>query len=153
MADPTVIVITNATLQLADDAAMTTPDDFSCQVSSAAINSTPNLQSVPATFCAAASQAPAATGYELAITWLQDWTASGGGLSFYAYENDTLTKYFSLTLNDQIAPAATGQVRIVAGSFGGDAATPLTSQVVWPCIGKPDITPAALAGSRASSVA
>jgi hypothetical protein len=156
MADPTVIVIANATLKLGDDDTLATSEDFSCQVSSAAINSTPNLQSVPATFCAAASQAPAATGYELAITWLQDWTAPGGGLSFYAYENDTLTKYFSLTLNDQTEPIATGQVRIVAGSFGGDAATPLTSAVVWPCVGKPVITPPAvvpLSSSRANSAA
>lgn len=147
MADPTVIVITNATLKLADDAATigTGGEDFSCQVTSAAINANANLQTVPATFCAGESQAPAATGYELAITWLQDWTASGGGLSMYAFDNDTLTKAFSLTLVGATEPIATGSLRIVAGSFGGDAATPLTATQTWPIIGKPSITAPAIA--------
>lgn len=141
MADPTVIVVTNGKLLLADDeAGLATGVGYECQVSSAAINATPNLQQVPATFCAPASQAPAATGYELALTWLQDWTAPGGGLSGYAFLNDTLTKWFSLTLNDQTEPIATGSVRVVAGSYGGDAGVPLSSSTVWPLVNKPDIT-------------
>lgn len=141
MADPTVIVITQGTLKLADDqAGLTTGEAFECQTTSAAINATPNLQQVPATFCAPASQIPAATGYELAITWLQDWTAPGGGLSFYAYENDTQLKWFSLTLDGATAPIATGTVRIVAGSYGGDAGTPLVTSVTWPLPNKPTIT-------------
>lgn len=145
MAAPTVITITDAVLMLGDTLADVTPpsgtgEDFSCQVSSGAINATPNLNDVPATFCAPASQAPAATGFELALTWLQDWTAPGGGLSMYAFANDTETKYFSLSLTDATEPIATGQVRIVAGSFGGDAGTPLTTDVTWPIVGKPTIT-------------
>jgi len=141
MADPTVIVVTNGTLLLADDeAGLATGEAFCQQVSSAAINATPNLQQVPATFCSPASQAPAATGFELAVTWLQDWTAPGGGLSMYAYANDTLSKWFSLTLDGATEPIATGQVRIVAGSYGGDAGTPLTATQTWPCVAKPDIT-------------
>lgn len=142
MSDPTVIIITDAVLKLADDEAglATSTDSFECQTTSAAINAAPNLQTVPATFCAAASQAPAATGFELAITWLQDWTASGGGLSMYAYDNDTLTKAFSLSLEGTTAPIATGSVRIVAGSYGGDAGVPLTTTATWPCVSKPTIT-------------
>jgi hypothetical protein len=152
MADPTVIVVTNGTLLLADDeAGLVTGVGYECQVSSAAINATPNLQQVPATFCAPASQIPAATGFELALTWLQDWTSPGGGLSGYAYTNDTLTKFFSLTLNDQTEPIATGSVRVVAGAYGGDAGVPLTSQTVWPLVNKPTITmpaPLPLAGAE-----
>src|SRR5262245_1287439 len=99
MADPTVIIITDATLKLGDSETEVgtggTGVGFECQTTSAAINATPNLQTVPATFCSPASQAPAATGFELAVTWLQDWTAPGGGLSKYAFDNDTLTKWFS----------------------------------------------------------
>ena len=154
MADPTVIVVTNAKLMLGDTAADVVPpgtgtgDAFECQVTSAAINATPNLQQVPATFCAPASQVPAATGFELAVTWLQDWT-DPDGLSFYAFANDTLSKYFSLTLVGSTEPIATGQVRIVAGSYGGDAGTPLTTTQTWPCVNKPTITPpvAALSAS------
>lgn len=147
MAGPAVIVITNAKLMLGDTAADVTPgtgtgDAFECQVTSAAINANANLQTVPATFCNAESQAPAATGWELALTWLQDWTVADG-LSFYAFANDTLQKFFSLTLNDQTTPVATGEVRIVAGAYGGDAATPLTATSTWPLVAKPTITPPA----------
>jgi len=153
MAAPTVIVITDATLMLGDTAPDVVPgtgtgEDFSCQVTSASVNSVPNLSDVPATFCAPASQAPAATGYELAVTWLQDWTASGGGLSQYAFDNDTEQKFFSLTLVGTTAPIIQGELRLVAGAFGGDAGTPLTTDAVWPVIGKPTITPATAFASR-----
>lgn len=141
MTAPTVIQITNGTLTLADTEAEleTGGENFECQVTSAAINATPNLQTVPATFCEPESQSPSSTGYELAVTWLQDWTAPGGGLSYYAFQNDTLTKWFSLSL-DTGETVAIGQTRIVAGSFGGDAGTPLTSSTTWPLASKPNIT-------------
>lgn len=155
MSAPTVIIVTNAKLMLGDTAADVgiagTGDAFECQVTSAAINATPNLQTVPATFCAPESQAPAATGFELALAWLQDWTADGGGLSMYAFENDTLQKFFSLTLNDQDVPLATGELRIVAGAYGGDAGTPLVSTTTWPLVAKPTITaPAGSGGTQAA---
>jgi hypothetical protein len=142
MSAPTVITITDGVLILADDeAGLVSGLGFECQVTEAAINATPNLQTVPATWCAPESQAPAATGYELAITWLQDWTAPGGGLSMYAFENDTLTKYFSMQLDADIATTvATGTVRLVAGSYGGAAGTPLTATATWPLAEKPEIT-------------
>ena len=73
----TVIVITNANVQFADDATgIATAPDFQCQVISAAINANPNLQTVPATFCSGETQVPGQTGFELALTWLQDWTTN-----------------------------------------------------------------------------
>lgn len=155
MANPTVIIVTNAKLMLGDTLGDVTPgtgtgDAFECQVTSAAINANANLQTVPATFCAPESQAPAATGWELAVTWLQDWT-DPNGLSYYAFANDTLTKFFSLTLNDQVTPVATGEVRIVAGAYGGDAATPLVATQTWPLVNKPTITPPAASTAVASN--
>jgi hypothetical protein len=136
----TVIVITNASLKLADDpTGLTTAPDFQCQVNSAAINANANLQTVAATFCSPEAQVPAATGYELALTFLQDWT-DATGLSFYLFENDTMEKYFSLSLDDQTAPLAEGVLRCVAGAYGGDAGTPLQADVVLPIQGKPTIT-------------
>ena len=144
MSAPTVIVITDGTLTLADtQAGLVTGLGFECQVSEAAINATPNLQTVPATFCEPESQSPAATGYELAITWLQDWTVPGGGLSNYAFLHDAETKWFSLTLDQGLTPVAEGEVRLVAGSFGGAAGTPLTATATWPLASKPSITVAA----------
>lgn len=141
MPAPTVITITDGVIKFADDeAGLTTGLAFECQVTEASINATPNLQTVPATWCAPESQAPAATGYELAITWLQDWTAPGGGLSMWAFTNDTATKWFSMQLDrDDLTTVATGQVRVVAGSYGGAAGTPVTATATWPLAAKPSI--------------
>jgi hypothetical protein len=142
MSAPTVITITDGVVKFADDeAGLTTGEAFECQVTEASINATPNLQTVPATWCAPESQAPAATGFELAITWLQDWTAPDGGLSMWAFTNDTNTKWFSMQLDkDDASTVATGQVRVVAGSYGGAAGTPLTATATWPLAAKPTIT-------------
>lgn len=150
----TVITIVNAHLKLADtEAGLTTGVDYQCQVIEASINATPNLVTVPATYCQAESQSAAATGYELALTWLQDWTAPGGGLSGYAYTNDTEEKWFSLSLEDPdtAPPVAKGPVRVVAGAFGGAAGTPLQTSATWPCSSKPVITLPAIAGMAAES--
>jgi hypothetical protein len=142
MPAPTVITITDGVLKLADtEAGLTTGEAYECQVTEASINASPNLQTVPATWCAPESQSPAATGFELAITWLQDWTAPGGGLSMYAFTNDTQTKWFSMQLDADVATTvATGETRLVAGSYGGPAGTPLTATATWPLAGKPTIT-------------
>lgn len=142
MSAPTVITITNGVVKFADDeAGLATGEAFECQVTEASINATPNLQTVPATWCAPESQTPAATGFELAITWLQDWTAPGGGLSMWAFTNDTNTKWFSMQLDaDDATTVAKGQVRVVAGSYGGAAGTPITANATWPLAAKPDIT-------------
>ena len=148
----TVIVVTDGQLVLAaDEAGIATGRSFPCQVSSAAINATPNLQDVPATFCAPATQVPAATGWQLAVKWLQDWTDPGGGLSGYAFTNDTVLQYFQLKLDaDATDVVAEGWVRLVAGAFGGDAGVPLPAEATWPIQGKPDITMPALAGGLAA---
>jgi hypothetical protein len=151
MAAPTVIVITDGSLKLADtEAGLATGEAFECQITDAAINPTPNLETVPATFCSPETQAPAATSFVLAVAWLQDWTAPGGGLSGYAYTNDAVEKWFEYKLDkDDLTTMATGQVRLVAGAFGGPAGTPLPATAEWPCSGKPDISVAA-AGTTAA---
>jgi hypothetical protein len=137
-----VIVVTDGSLTLADDpAGLLTGDSYECQVTTCAIGATPNLQTVPATWCAPETQVPAATGYELTVEWLQDWRDPAGGLSGYAYTNDTLEKAFELKLDkDDTTPVATGLVRIVAGGYGGAAGVPLAATAVWPIQGKPTIT-------------
>lgn len=156
MPAPTVILITDGSLKLADDeAGLALGEAFECQVTEAAINAVPNLTTVPATFCSGEAQAPAATGWALALSWLQDWTAPGGGLSGYAFTNDTVEKWFELKLDkDDTTPVATGQVRLVAGAFGGAAGTPLPASAEWPLSAKPDITlaaPVAAAGTEAEA--
>lgn len=147
----TVIVITNANLKIAaTQGGLATAPDFQCQISSAAVNANANTQTVPATFCAGESQAPGQTGWELALTWLQDWTLVDVpvgpppvlGLSKYAFDNDTKLVWFSLSVNTMTTPVCTGQAYVVAGSFGGDAGVPLTASAVWPLLAKPTITAA-----------
>jgi len=141
MSAPTVILITDGSLKLADtEAGLDLGEAFECQVTEARIDVTPNLTTVPATFCAGESQAPAASGWVLAVAWLQDWTAPGGGLSGYAFTNDTVEKWFELKLDkDDTDAVATGQVRLVAGAYGGPAGTPLPASAEWPLAAKPDI--------------
>jgi hypothetical protein len=128
-------------------------------VTTAQVNATPNLQEVPATFCQAATQVPAATSYELALSGLQDWTVADG-LSMFLFDNDTKEGWVQVSMptqdvGDAIATAEC-HVRYVAGSFGGPAGSPLTFDVVLPCQEKPTIvagTAAAVQASRSPSVA
>ena len=145
-----VIVISNGSLKLADDEAglATATDSYECQVIEAAINAAPNLSTVPATWCEGESQSPGKTGWELAITWLQDWRDPGGGLSGYAFVNDTLPKWFELKFDKaDTTPVATGQAYVVAGSFGGASPDPLQASSTWPLLAKPDITMPAVAAA------
>ena len=137
-----VIVITDGSLKLADSqAGLTTGTAFECQVIEAAVNATPNMQTVPATWCAGESQSAGATGWELAVTWLQDWRSPTGGLSGYAYTNDAQAKWFELKLDkDDTTPVATGQAYVVAGAFGGAAGVPAQASATWPCLAKPSVT-------------
>jgi len=139
-----VMRITTGHLRLAaTEAGVTTAPDFQCQVTSAAINAISNTETVPATFCEGESTAPAATGWEMAVSWLQDWdVADPNSLSRFAFEHDAEAMWFSLALKETGDPIATGQLYLTAGSFGGTAGAPLTCDATWPLLGKPDITPA-----------
>lgn len=141
----TVITINNPIFKLADsEAGLTSGTAYECQLTSAAITPQPVSNTIPATGCAPATTSPGRTGYQLDLAWLQDWTAAAGGLSGYAYNNDTLPKWFSLALDSVGAPTvvATGQVYVVAGAYGGTfgdgSAAPATAS--WPCLDKPAIT-------------
>jgi hypothetical protein len=138
----TVLQITDGVLRLADDeAGLTTGEAVQEQVTQATINANANLQTVPATFTQPETQVAAPTRYELQVNWLQDWTKPGGGLSGWAFANDTEEKWFELKLDDaDTEPVARGVLRIVAGGFAGAAATPLQASVTWPIQGRPTIT-------------
>ena len=146
MAAPTVMNIVTGHVRLGLTAAGVI--DQQCQVTSAALNATPNLQTVPATFCSAESQSPGATGFELVITVLQDWT-NPSGLCWFLFDNDTKIAYWELALDATLTSPAimNGQCYLVAPSFGGDAGTVLTSDVTLPVTAKP--AKGALAGAPA----
>jgi hypothetical protein len=132
--------VTEATATMADyetDAA-----HWLCQVTSAALNASPNANdvTVPATFCQPSTVVPqpGETSYSLDAEFLQDPIILNG-LSQFLFENDTDEAYFLLGLNGGNAPQAIGRVRLIAGSFGGPARENLTATVSLPCSRKPSI--------------
>lgn len=120
-----------------------TGEDFSCQVTSGALNATPNTtdDTTPATFCGpeVTTTSVGVTSFALDATILQDPIISAG-VSAYLFEHDTKEAYFYLGLSgDGNPPAAIGRARIVAGAFGGDARVTLTATLSLPVSSKPDI--------------
>jgi hypothetical protein len=154
----TVITLNNPLLKLADDeAGLATGTAYECQLTQASITPVPVFNTVPSSGCAPASQAPGRTGFQLDIAYLQDWTASGGGLSGYAYDNDGQSKWFSFSVDSVGAPTviATGQVYVVAGAYGGTFGdgSAAVSTSTWPCLDKPDIVLPALAAAMTAGTA
>jgi len=139
-----VITLNNPIFKLADtEAGLTAGDSYECQLTSAAITPSPVSNTIPATGCAPATQSPGRTGYSIDLAWLQDWSVPGGGLSGFAYENDTAPKWFSFQLDAaDTAPIATGQVYVVAGAYGGTFGdgSAAAASASWPCLDKPTIT-------------
>jgi hypothetical protein len=84
--------------------------------------------------------------YALAITAGQDWTATG--LARFLWDNDGQTADFTYNAHGKDAapststPAVVGQVRLVAGSYGGEVGTFAEIQVSLPCLAKPVLTTA-----------
>jgi hypothetical protein len=139
----TAIIMNNPTFRLATtQAGLTAGTAYECQLTQAIINAIPNFTTIPATACAPATQSPGKTGWELAIDFLQDWTASLGGLSGFMYTNDTKPMWFELVVDSAVpAVKATGQVYLVSGSYGGPIGTgdALAASATLPCLDKPVI--------------
>src|SRR5262245_12937974 len=104
---------TLATVTLSDYAAEGL--DFSCQVTSGAINASPNTtpKTTPATFCdpeVTVTQV-GVTSFTLDTTILQDPHVKAG-ISRFLFEHDTKLSYFYLGLSNEDPPKAIGKVRI-----------------------------------------
>ena len=120
-----------------DDAA-----GWSCQVTSGALTASANTNDVevPATFCAPAKTTPqpGETSYTLDLTFLQDPNVAVG-LSRFLFQHDTQEAYFLLGGDNVNPPRAVGRLRVLAGTFLGEARTTLTADVSMPLSRKPDI--------------
>ena len=138
-----VIVLNNPIVKFADtEAGLTAGDAFECQITSAVLTPTPVYNTVPATGCAGASQSPGRTGWGLVVAWLQDWGADPS-MSYYAYINDTLPKFYSMTLDSIGLPdqVATGECYVSAGAYGGTFGdgSAAVATATWPCLAAPVI--------------
>jgi hypothetical protein len=138
----TVIVLNAPVFKLADtEVGLTAGTAYECQLTSATITANPQFNTIPSTGCAPSSQSPGRTQFQLDLAWLQDWTAAAGGLSGYAYTNDTEPKWFSFSLDGGATVVATGEVYVVAGGYGGTFGdgSAAAATATWPCLDKPDI--------------
>ena len=139
-----VITLNNPVVTFADtEAGLTTGEPFQCQLTSAILTPVPVYQTIPSTGCAGASQSPGLTGWQLDVTWLQDW-GSDPSLSQYAFDNDGLRKWYSLTLDSIGLPdtVATGEAYVAAGAYGGTFGdgSAAVATATWPCLAKPVIS-------------
>jgi len=142
----TIMTITKATVKFALGATepvdWSTEEDFSCQVQTASVDATDNVQDVDATWCQGPTQTVAEPSFTVNLTGLQDWTQANG-LSMFLFTNRTLEGWVQLIMpNTDVAPTAVAvcHVRFTPGSFGGAAGTPLTFTAALPCQGTPDFT-------------
>jgi len=149
------MILNHPTLKVADtEIGLASGQSVECQVTSAVVQAQPQYQTIPSTGCAGATQSPGLTGYQLVISWLQDWTtAAPGGLSYWAWTNDGTAKWIELT-PDVAAPTQklTGQVYVAAGDYGGtfgDGSAALATST-WPFAAKPTI-PAPVAAVAAEA--
>lgn len=155
MAAASIIDIKNASVIFSDtQAGLTTgtPVDYKCQVNAAEIQANPKLQTVAATFCNPETQVPSATGWQLVLTFLQDWGAANS-ISSYLFNNDALLKWFLIKPVDvalAAVPGAQGQCWVVAGAYLGAAGVPLSATATMPLAAKPALVPAVLATGATS---
>jgi hypothetical protein len=116
--------------------------DFSCQVTSAEIQSSANTTTttVPATFCQPASEVsvPVASSFTLNLEFLQDWV-NASGLSAWLFKNDATEKCFALYLKGADNPSAMGKIIVQAGAFGGAPGSALTATATLNIQGYPNI--------------
>lgn len=142
MSAPTLLQLINAEVVFADtQAGLGSGVNYSCQVTSAAVNIVDNDSAVPATFCEGPSSVPGKPGYELAIAWLQDWNASGGGLSKYLNDNKTLMKWFRFKPIAGAEPTCIGQVMVKGGALGGEGGgAPAPAATTMRLLAEPAIT-------------
>ena len=144
----TVMTWTKPTVKIAlTEAELTTAGlAIECQVNSAMLTPQPATVSIPATGCAPATNSPGATGFQLDLAWLQDWSAADAeSLSRFAWDNDTEQVWVQVVPNKDDATTAvmTGPFFCVTGGYGGtfgDGSAGATT-ASWPAVDKPTIAP------------
>jgi hypothetical protein len=89
------------------------------------------------------------SAYALHLVAAQDWDTAGG-LARFLWDNEGEDAVFVVQAHGQdvdpsdSTPAATGTVRLVAGSYGGEVGTYAELDVTLPCATKPDLAVAAI---------
>lgn len=122
--------------------------EYNCDLTTAEIVSTPGEEVSVSTLCASGSfSSVGKTTYALHIVALQRWAADG--LANFLWTNDGALADFQYQAHGSaIVPSATvpgmsGQIRLVAGSYGGEVDSFAELDVTLPCSSKPTMISAA----------
>ena len=122
--------------------------EYNCDLTTAEIVSTPGEEVSVSTLCASGSfSSVGKTTYALHIVALQRWAADG--LANFLWTNDGQLADFqyqahgSATVPSATVPGMAGQVRLVAGSYGGEVDSFAELDVTLPCSSKPTMISAA----------
>jgi len=140
------------TIKFADDlAGIAAAPDYKCQVTHASVDPVLAYNTTPATGCSSeVQQLKVPVAWQLNLTWLQDWTAAGGGLANYANENAGTIKYFEYAPTTDATLKVTGQVEVAPVGFAGDmGVVSLAGPVAWQVQGQPTFATPVLAAFEA----
>lgn len=116
--------------------------EYNCDVSTAEVVPTPGDEVQYATLCASGSYSSIGkTTYALHVVAVQRWAADG--LANFLWDNDGALATFqyqahgSTTVPTADSPGMTGEVRLVAGAYGGEVNNYAELDVTLPCSQKP----------------
>jgi hypothetical protein len=133
----------SGTIKLGLTAAPT--QEYGCQVINWSLDPVPNTTQRPGTFCVPPLTKNAASSWQVAFSYLQDWGAANS-ISQFLFDNDAQLVFFEFTPDVDDVPVASGSFYAVAGSYGGDAGTSWQSTGTMAVEGVPVFTaPVALA--------
>jgi hypothetical protein len=116
--------------------------EFNCDAHLAEIATEPGDDVTYQTLCPTGSFSNVGQStYALHIVAAQDWTATGLALFLWDNEGKLATFQYqahgAATIPSATAPGMTGEVRLVAPNYGGEAATYAELDVTMPCTTKP----------------
>jgi hypothetical protein len=116
--------------------------EYACDLSTAEILPTPGDEVTYSTLCPSGSYSSIGkTTYALHVVAAQRWAADG--LATFLWDHDGELAEFQYqahgagTVPSATAPGMTGEVRLVAGAYGGEVDTFAELDVTLPCSSKP----------------
>jgi hypothetical protein len=119
-----------------------TRTEYECDIHTAEIVPTPGDEVSYSTLCASGSYSSIGkTTYALHLVAAQRWAADG--LATFLWDNDGALADFQYQAHgtgvapDATQPGMTGQVRLIAGNYGGEVDTYAELEVTLPCTSKP----------------
>ena len=133
-----------------------TAAEFNCDAHLAEVVTTPGDDVTYQTLCPTGSYSNVGrSSYGLHIVAAQDWSADG--LASFLWDNEgalalfTYQAHGSALVPSADAPGMTGEIRLIAPSYGGEADTYAELDVTMPCTTKPTKVTAAFPAADAVS--